>query len=200
MPVTKLRDSRRKLLKSVVVGSGAVAAGKSLPESWIKPAMNSVLLPAHAMTTEIDDSTGNVTTEVTKATPVIVCKPLFISRDSVSCHDIGNLRRFRYFYVDDTGKCPALVSVGYADQAPGSAEVLKSAVSVSDTMDAYFGTRGDSLQRVSQACGANTNETQLIQIRMQFTAMSGAQWIATGRLRKETTGVSVSDISLVPSL
>ncbi len=43
-------DRRRKILKSVVAGSGAVIAGKSLPENWSKPIVNSVLLPAHAST------------------------------------------------------------------------------------------------------------------------------------------------------
>ena len=42
--------SRRKILKSIAAGSGAVIAGKSLPEKWTKPAVDSVLLPAHAQT------------------------------------------------------------------------------------------------------------------------------------------------------
>ena len=42
--------SRRKLLKSIAAGSGAVIAGKSLPESWSRPVVDSVLLPAHAVT------------------------------------------------------------------------------------------------------------------------------------------------------
>ena len=43
-------DSRRKLLKSIAAGTGAVVAGKSLPESWSRPVVDSVMLPAHAMT------------------------------------------------------------------------------------------------------------------------------------------------------
>ncbi len=46
----KSNDSRRKLLKSIAVGSGAVVAGKSLPESWTKPVIDTVMLPAHAET------------------------------------------------------------------------------------------------------------------------------------------------------
>ncbi|MFW2440424.1 MAG: hypothetical protein ACN4GR_13770 [Arenicellales bacterium] len=42
--------SRRKLLKSIAAGSGAVIAGKSLPESWTRPVVDSVMLPAHAQT------------------------------------------------------------------------------------------------------------------------------------------------------
>ena len=46
----KSRGSRRKLLKSIAAGSGAIVAGKSLPESWSRPVVDSVMLPAHAQT------------------------------------------------------------------------------------------------------------------------------------------------------
>lgn len=43
-------QSRRKLLKSIAAGSGAIVAGSSLPENWTKPVVDSVMLPAHAAT------------------------------------------------------------------------------------------------------------------------------------------------------
>lgn len=43
-------QSRRKLIKSIAAGSGAVIAGKSLPENWTRPVVDSVLLPSHAQT------------------------------------------------------------------------------------------------------------------------------------------------------
>ena len=46
----KSNNSRRKLLKSIAAGSGAVVAGKSLPECWSKPVVDAVMLPAHAQT------------------------------------------------------------------------------------------------------------------------------------------------------
>ena len=46
----KSNESRRKLLKSIAAGSGAIVAGKSLPEKWSRPVVDSVLLPAHAQT------------------------------------------------------------------------------------------------------------------------------------------------------
>jgi len=46
----KSNESRRKLLKSIAAGSGAIVAGKSLPESWSRPVVDSVMLPAHAQT------------------------------------------------------------------------------------------------------------------------------------------------------
>jgi hypothetical protein len=50
-------QSRRKLLKSIAAGSGAIVAGKSLPESWSRPVVDSVMLPAHAQTScqAVDD-------------------------------------------------------------------------------------------------------------------------------------------------
>ena len=53
----KSSESRRKLLKSIAAGSGAVVAGKSLPESWARPVVDSVMLPAHAATSP-SPSTG----------------------------------------------------------------------------------------------------------------------------------------------
>lgn len=50
MTEKKSNESRRKLLKSVAAGSGAIVAGKSLPESWSRPVVDSVMLPAHAQT------------------------------------------------------------------------------------------------------------------------------------------------------
>lgn len=53
---------RRKLLKSIAAGSGAVIAGRSLPESWSRPVVDSVLLPVHAQTSgAVYSGTGLVT-------------------------------------------------------------------------------------------------------------------------------------------
>jgi hypothetical protein len=50
MKDNKSDKSRRKLLKSIAAGSGAIVAGKSLPENWSRPVVDSVMLPAHAQT------------------------------------------------------------------------------------------------------------------------------------------------------
>jgi len=44
--------SRRKLLKSLAAGSGAIIAGKSLPDKWVSPVVDTVILPAHAQTSQ----------------------------------------------------------------------------------------------------------------------------------------------------
>jgi len=43
-------NARRKLLKGIAAGSGAVIAGQTLPENWSRPVVDSVMLPAHAQT------------------------------------------------------------------------------------------------------------------------------------------------------
>ena len=62
--VSESSNSRRKLLKTFAAGSGAVVAGKNLPESWTRPVVDSVMLPAHAQTspcspTIVDIAAGN---------------------------------------------------------------------------------------------------------------------------------------------
>ncbi len=44
------KESRRKLLKTIVAGGGVVLAGKTIPKSWSRPVVDSVMLPAHAQT------------------------------------------------------------------------------------------------------------------------------------------------------
>jgi hypothetical protein len=51
-------NARRNLLKGIAAGSGAVITGKSLPESWSRPVIDSVMLPAHAQTSGPDSFTG----------------------------------------------------------------------------------------------------------------------------------------------
>ena len=57
----KSSESRRKLIKSIVTGSGAIIAGKSLPESWSRPVVDAVVLPAHAQTSPPQASPPGVT-------------------------------------------------------------------------------------------------------------------------------------------
>jgi len=56
-----MKTSRRKLLKVLTAGGGAVTVTK-LPTKWTAPVVESVILPAHAQTTtdEVDDSLPSV--------------------------------------------------------------------------------------------------------------------------------------------
>ena len=62
-------QSRRKLLKSVAAASGAIVAGKNLPESWTKPVVNSVLLPVHAQTSGTNIYSSNDVTRSASIDP-----------------------------------------------------------------------------------------------------------------------------------
>ena len=54
-----LSQSKRKILTSIGVTSGVVGATALVPSTWVKPAVNSVILPAHAQSTPMDmDTTG----------------------------------------------------------------------------------------------------------------------------------------------
>ncbi len=68
----KSNDSRRKLLKSIATGSGAVVAVKSLPESWGKPIVDTVLLPAHAQATQSSCSAGSITSTSNETEGVVI--------------------------------------------------------------------------------------------------------------------------------
>ena len=48
MSDTNAPEGRRRLLKALAVGGGAVVVGASLPAAWTKPVIESVVLPAHA--------------------------------------------------------------------------------------------------------------------------------------------------------
>ena len=50
---------RRKLLKALVTGTGAVTAAKMMPDKWTKPVVGSMLMPAHAQASPSSDPTGN---------------------------------------------------------------------------------------------------------------------------------------------
>jgi hypothetical protein len=67
-------DCRRKLLKSIAIGSGAGVAGNSLPKSWSRPVISSVLLPVHAATTI--DAIEAVQAATTQPVEIIYSKTL----------------------------------------------------------------------------------------------------------------------------
>ncbi len=52
------KNSRRKLIKSAAIGTGALGAASVAPSNWVKPVINSVAIPAHAQTTDDSASGG----------------------------------------------------------------------------------------------------------------------------------------------
>ena len=48
--IKRSKQTRRNILKSMAIGSGAVASAKAVPDQWTKPVLNSLILPAHGQT------------------------------------------------------------------------------------------------------------------------------------------------------
>ena len=100
----KSSDSRRKLLKSIAAGSGAIVAGKSLPESWSRPVVDSVMLPAHAQTSPTCSTgfagtyAGNVSGTVTRCNdatdPVTAGLQIIINADCTVAVTYNTARPF----------------------------------------------------------------------------------------------------------
>ena len=51
--IKRSKQTRRNILKSMAIGSGAVASAKAVPEQWTKPVLNSLILPAHGQTSPL---------------------------------------------------------------------------------------------------------------------------------------------------
>ncbi|MDA9981506.1 twin-arginine translocation signal domain-containing protein [Gammaproteobacteria bacterium] len=41
-------DARRRLIKSLAAGGGVLTTGAMVPNTWVKPVVDSVIMPAHA--------------------------------------------------------------------------------------------------------------------------------------------------------
>jgi len=79
--------NRRKLLKSVLAGSGAIIVGKNLPESWSRPIVDSVILPVHAQTSRI--ATANESLQTQEQTQA----PVFTAAGVISNTNVAQLSR-----------------------------------------------------------------------------------------------------------
>jgi hypothetical protein len=71
-------EGRRKALRKLLVGGGIVGASTQLPDKWMKPLVDSVLVPAHAQTSVTPQPTPNPTpqpTAVPQPSPVPTPQP-----------------------------------------------------------------------------------------------------------------------------
>jgi len=53
--INKQENLRRKLLKSALIGGGILGASHATLDNWLTPVVNSVVLPAHALTSPSND-------------------------------------------------------------------------------------------------------------------------------------------------
>lgn len=75
--------SRRKLLKSIIAGGGAAMTAGFVPETWTRPVVESVLLPAHAQT-----SGPPISTEPNRRCGIVAC---LIGGDAIDTIPVTNL-------------------------------------------------------------------------------------------------------------
>ncbi len=47
---TQQIESRRKALRKILISGGVVASASFLPDKWVKPVVDSIVVPAHALT------------------------------------------------------------------------------------------------------------------------------------------------------
>ena len=115
-------DGRRKLLKSIALGSGAVVAGKSMPENWTKPVVDSVMLPAHAETT---DSDGSLPVEPTCTDNELL--RIVFTRPGSSNYNAANVITSTSFYVGegDAGT-NYITAFGFFADAPNTAVYINA--------------------------------------------------------------------------
>ena len=121
----KSSESRRNLLKSITAGGGAVIAGKTLPESWSRPVVDSVLLPAHAQTSPTSRTFFGPATVV-----------------SIGSRDRNDSTLFADIYR-------MLVNDAYADgpPPPGQSNGTILAIENGDSVDVTFQNRKNTVRR-----------------------------------------------------
>ena len=120
MTSKKTSKQRRKLLSIIAASSGAIVAGNSLPESWSRPVVDSVMLPAHAQTSP--------------------CTLVFSLSEVVSACDTGDFTTEDILFVDDSGTCPVLQRVSLSSAPlPGSATGIALIASRITSPDPFTG-------------------------------------------------------------
>lgn len=179
MPDKKSVDNRRKLLKTFAVGSGAVLVEKSLPETWVKPVINSIVLPVHA---ELTNDAGT-------------CPELVIPDALHMCANRND--NSVYYHVDDTGEgCPELML--------GRGPNLQTTIEIENqTTQILTGIRIITFEN-SHAPGSQVCNDPAIDLNVQgsrsFDTLSGASWTVSYTMIRRVDHVGIIDIKLSPAV
>ncbi len=76
-------QKRRSVLKGALLGTGSAAA---LPDAWINPVINTVIIPAHAETTDGSDTDpGDATTAPSTDEPASTCPGTLVESPGGGC-------------------------------------------------------------------------------------------------------------------
>jgi len=193
----KSNDSRRKLLKSIAAGSGAVVAGKSLPESWSKPVIDTVMLPAHAATTGVDSSSTQEE-ESCKNTAII-------PGGAVKCSDEPPYSIYHlYSFSLSDDDCLTQVEKIYNTEAPSPEDNEFRVHYRKHTPESWEGrmtvntAQGIGAGRaVDQFCLDRNNDFS--ESRVHELKIDGVAYTASFTLYRYQTIVSISDITVAPA-
>ncbi len=80
------KENRRKVLRNTLIGGAVISTGSAVPGKWRKPALEAVILPAHAETTDDTDSgSGDNTTGAPATTAPPTTPP------GTTCHPNSNV-------------------------------------------------------------------------------------------------------------
>lgn len=113
-----MSNSRRRLLRSL----GAVGVTiMAVPQRWVQPVVESVLLPAHAQTIEDSADTDNSSSPCADISAP--CAELAFSELEIvtACLPLAN---YVIFTIDESGCCPNLViTLSATDPSVGSATI-----------------------------------------------------------------------------
>lgn len=98
-------ENRRKAVRAIVLGGGAVTGAKSLPSEWSAPLVNSVVLPAHAETTDESGSSGEGATTTTAAPTTTVTPTTTTTTTTTTQRPTTEFCEPGYYYHPDIGVC-----------------------------------------------------------------------------------------------
>lgn len=178
-------NHRRKFLGAVAT---TTAAGAAMPQQWLKPVINSVVIPVHAQTSQLLCSTGPLTIDDSGNSP-------FGLNDSIAIIFDGDTCRLEEIEDDDCGgTCDPdtmLVVDNDSDNPPSGNFDLNSPFGTNwddtpDVDDLPAGTHEFTKTRVG---GANNGSSYTVRFTVSFGTGAGSQ----------ETSMTVSDVQFFPA-
>ena len=135
------------MLKTIAAGSGAIVAGKSLPESWSKPIVDAVVLPAHAETT--DETITDPTTTVSPTTSTTTTTQGCCLIAETYCTSLGNQQGFIEISVTTEGNITVTVFADGQDVLTDTISCTGESFNASDSNHTVTGTVGCAATSIS---------------------------------------------------
>ena len=181
-----MKTQRRKmLLASGVAGTGVLVTNKH-QNKWIKPVVETTILPGHAETS---------------------CnESLIIPGFSFSCDPAPEEFDERYA-IDDSGPCPVLTQEGNLAALLNTTQVLRVVINLGgpESDEPGFATSISEVEVFSGINGCASGGTGVQNIpsglveRQMTTLTNGTTWNVSYQVTGSASGATVSDITLTPA-